>query len=32
MSSTDGNDITIDILSSVLCQDEVCAMIWRHTV
>ena len=29
---TDGNLITINILSSVLCQNNVCAIIWRKAV
>ena len=32
MNFTDGNHITIDILSSVLCQVKVCAIICRQAV
>ena len=32
MSFTNGNEITANILCSVLCQLEVCAMIWCQAV
>ena len=32
MNFTDGNHITVDILSSVLCQVKVCALILRQGV